>query len=745
MEQDAFDRRIEAAEERLKALTEEQENAYMEFDGAGKLMGGFGIAQDITERRQAREERERLLAALDRERRTLQAIMENTPTHLAYLDSRFNFVMVNSAYAEGMGYAEEQLVGRSYFELFPDEENWAIFEWVRETGEPVQFVARSVEFPGRPEIGTTYWDWTLVPVKDVDGTLQGFVFSLMDVTEQEQARQRLRRYAERLRVLHETDLAILAAHSLDEIVGSTLSSVPQLLEGCMRASVVLYDSERKEVSLLAVYAQGETKLRTGWHGPMDPAWAPALDLLMQGEPRVIEDLQTVPATSTVMETLQAEGIRALVAVPLIAEGKLIGSLNLGMREPGCLMPVEVEAAVELADELAVSICQARLNEQVRQRTEELEDLVARRTQTLQDREARLQAIFDNAALGIAIVDLEDRLLESNRALQAMLGYSSEELEGMHLAELTHPEDIEADTALYHDLMTGERGSYTVEKRYIQKDGQVVQARLSFSCIHGSKCQPRLGIALVEDISEQRQAQEALLQAEKLSITGQLVASLAHEINNPLQSVIGCLGLAQESLEAGGEKEVRELLQIAAEELERAADFVSDLRDLNRPSDPDNGKLVDVNLQLRHILMLTREQFQKHGVEVEWEPAGGPALLLVPSRTNQVFLNLVLNALDAMPDGGHLRVCVDCAGDPAWARVALTDTGCGIAPEVIPRLFNPFYTTKPEGLGLGLYVTRNIVRECGGRIEVESLLGEGSTFTVWLPVQEEPNEGEKLDG
>jgi PAS domain S-box-containing protein len=718
--------------------------AWLRLDADQEPVGMWVIVRDITERRQARKRQERLLATLDQERRTLQVIMENTPTHLAYLDPQFNFVMVNSAYAEGAGYTEEQLLGCGHFELFPHEENQAIFERVRETGEPVKFVARPFEFPGRPEMGTTYWDWTLAPVKDAGGELQGLVLSLMDVTEQEQTRQRLRRYADRLRVLHETDQAILAARSSDEIAESALSRVPRLLEGCIWASIALYDLEQKEMSLLAVYAEGETSMGKGWRGPMDPARVSALEVLVQGKPYVIEDVQAVPATSTVVGALQAEGLRAYVTVPLLIEGELIGSLDFGMSDAGGLTSGQMEVAVELADELAVGIQQARLNEQVRRHTKELESLVAHRTRVLRDREARLRAIFDNAALGIAVVSLAGQVLESNRALQAMLGYSDEELRGKYFSELAHPEDVEADLALYRELTAGERDSYVVENRYMRKDGQVMDVRLNVSLIYSPRRKPQFGIGLVEDITAQKQAQEALIQAEKLTLTGRLAASLAHEINNPLQSVIGCLGLAQESLEMGDEKEVRELLQVAAEELGRAAGFVSDLRDLNRPSDPGDRKPVDVNLWLEHVLMLTREQCQKYGVEVEWEPAVGlPALMLVPDRIHQVFLNLTLNALEAMPDGGRLRIGTDRTGDPAWVRVTFADTGSGIVPEALPHVFEPFYTTKPEGLGLGLYITHNIVEEHGGRIEVESKQGEGTTFTVWLPVlvEEDAREGE----
>jgi PAS domain S-box-containing protein len=429
-------------------------------------------------------------------------------------------------------------------------------------------------------------------------------------------------------------------------------------------------------------------------------------------------------------------------MPLIVEADLVGSLNLGMRTPGYLMPEQMGIAEELANQLTIGIHQAHLNERLERHAAELETLVERRTRALREREARLHAIFDNAALGIAITDLEGQLLGTNQALQSMLHYSSEELRGMRFSDFTHPEDVEADAALYQDLLAGKRNSYAVDKRYIRRDGQVLQARLSFSLIHSRGRVPQSGIALVEDVTEQREADEALIQAEKLAVTGRLAASLAHEINNPMQSVIGCLGLAQESLDAGDEEDARELLQIAAEELDRAAETVSNLRDLNRPSRPEDREPTDVNLQLEHVLMLTENQCRKRGVEVEWRPAEDlPTLILVPDRMNQVFLNLVLNALDAMPKGGRLHVSTGCVEDPAWVQVTFADTGQGIAPDALPHLFDPFYTTKSEGLGLGLYITRNIIEEHGGRVEVESLMEEGTTFNVWLPVQQDAGEGE----
>jgi signal transduction histidine kinase len=237
--------------------------------------------------------------------------------------------------------------------------------------------------------------------------------------------------------------------------------------------------------------------------------------------------------------------------------------------------------------------------------------------------------------------------------------------------------------------------------------------------------------MVEDITEKRMNQEALLRAERLAVAGRLGASLAHEINNPLQSVIGCLGLAEEMLDDGAE--VRRYLEIAMEELERAADIVTQLRDLSREPEATKEEPVDLNSLIENTLLLTRKRCQNGGVEVEWNPAADlPTVPVAPDRVQQVFLNLVLNAVEAMPGGGRLRVSVSVTDQPGGVHILFADTGVGIEPERLPRIFEPFHSSRPEGLGLGLYLSKKIVEEHEGRIEVTSRAGEGTTFTVWLP-------------
>jgi PAS domain S-box-containing protein len=373
----------------------------------------------------------------------------------------------------------------------------------------------------------------------------------------------------------------------------------------------------------------------------------------------------------------------------------------------------------------------RLQKELQQHAERLEEMVLERTMALQASQARFRTIFENSVFGIALLDADGQIVASNPALQDILGHSEAELKGAMLADYGHPEELDTDKDLYQALATGELGYYQVEKRYVRQDGQVRWCELTVSRVKRAKGgMPRRVVAIVEDITEKRMNQEALLRAERLAIAGRLGASLAHEINNPLQSVIGCLGLAEEILDDGAE--VRRFLEIAIEELERAADIVSQLRDLTREPEAKREP-SDLNTLVERTLLLTQKRCQNRRVEVSWRPATElHAVSLAPDQVQQVFLNLVLNAVEAMPEGGHLHVGTALTSEPAGVRVTFSDTGVGIEPERLPRIFEPFQSSRPEGLGLGLYISQQIVEDHEGHIAVDSHVGKGTTFTVWLP-------------
>lgn len=710
-------------EERVRRLAEAEQAPEALTEGQGVVLS----VVDVTER-------ERLMKELADERSRLQTIIETAPEAIVVADEWCRIVLANPAaerlYARPVPYGED-IESHAQFGLYhPDGTPYdpRDLPLTRSAldGETIDTEEMVIRWPDGQRRDLLV---SSAPIRDEQGRVTGAVGVFQDITERKRTREALRRYAERLHILHQTDRAILAAQSLDEIAEATLGHIRQMIP-CQWACVALFDAEADELSLLAACADGPTRLEKGWRGPLE--WACFVEGLGENRMHVVEDVQRISTPSPLIETLKAEGVRAYVSVPLVAQGELIGSLNLGMDAPGPLNPEQMDVAREVADQLAIGIQQIRLYKHVQRHAEELEYQVARRTAKLRASEARFRAIFEAAALGIILTNRRGRILDSNPALQQMLGYSGHELRGRPFTAFArHPDDAGADADLFAELVAGERDSYEMEIRYLRHDGQPLWVSVIPSLVRGAAGRPAYVIAMVEDITRRKQAQTALIQAEKLALTGRLAASLAHEINNPLQSVIGCLGLAEESLAAG--EDAGRLLQIATEELERAAGIVTRLRDLNRPSRPEDREPIGANTLVERVLALTREKCQSRQVEVIWKGAADlPSLMVVADRIQQVFLNLVLNALEAMPDGGRLEVSTAKTSQPAGVDVSFSDSGPGIPPHVLARLFDPFVTTKPDGLGLGLYITHAILEEHGGRIEVDSQPGQGTTFVVWLP-------------
>jgi len=240
-------------------------------------------------------------------------------------------------------------------------------------------------------------------------------------------------------------------------------------------------------------------------------------------------------------------------------------------------------------------------------------------------------------------------------------------------------------------------------------------------------------------AELQRTQAQLVQSARMAAVGELAAGVAHELNNPLTPV---LGLAEFLLKKNClDDAARKDLSIIAAEARRAREIVLNLLDFARQTEP-NRQQADLNQVVRDTMALVRSQLQSNGNTIE-EHYGPdlPLLLLDTTRLKQVWLNLFINALHAMPRGGRLTVTTEwlpvLADRPGERNVAvrIADTGVGIPPTVLPRIFEPFYTTRPtgQGTGLGLPVSLGIIQDHSGSIDVDSQEGKGSTFTVRLPV------------
>ena len=246
-------------------------------------------------------------------------------------------------------------------------------------------------------------------------------------------------------------------------------------------------------------------------------------------------------------------------------------------------------------------------------------------------------------------------------------------------------------------------------------------------------------ALQDSERQLKENQDMLIQVERLASMGQLAASIAHEVNNPLSGVLVYMHLMQRKI-ARGEAPTEQLLDYLAKmefEITRSANLIRNLLDFSSQSEP-NMREVDVGQVLNRALDLTvLAGSQNARVEKDLHPV--PKVIADPEQLQEVFVNLIMNAFQAMPREGVLTLSVRLADGEV--RIAVKDTGCGIPPENMGKLFTPFFSTKKEvkGVGLGLPVAYGIVQRLKGRIEVESRVGEGSTFTVCLPIPESPPE------
>lgn len=244
--------------------------------------------------------------------------------------------------------------------------------------------------------------------------------------------------------------------------------------------------------------------------------------------------------------------------------------------------------------------------------------------------------------------------------------------------------------------------------------------------------------------ELRQKSEMLVQNEKMSAIGVLAAGVAHELNNPLTAVVGFAQMIAEKLKANRPanwsdteyERAQQALENLVQGAHRARDIVGSLLRFARATKPDARTLVDINQTLRDAFVFTEHLLLRHGIVLEKRLAPElPPVWGNSARLQHVFTNLLINAQQATPSGGTVRVLTERAEQPKGVWVHVEDTGEGIPPDALEQIFEPFYTRKEHGTGLGLSIAKQIVEEHGGEIRVESELGRGARFSVFLPADD----------
>jgi two-component system cell cycle sensor histidine kinase/response regulator CckA len=367
---------------------------------------------------------------------------------------------------------------------------------------------------------------------------------------------------------------------------------------------------------------------------------------------------------------------------------------------------------------------------------------AERRRVSREGEARFRAIFQAAAIGIGHFTLEGKLAESNQALEQMLGYSHEELQGIRYTGITHPEDVAGEAPLFAEMAAGKRDYYQLEKRYLHKNGEVVWARLNVSLVRGPDGEPQFAIKMVEDITERKRTEEALRESQKMEAVGRLVAGLAHDFANLLTG-IGILSdlLAVELKSQPAGQRAREI-QLASE---HGCALIRKLLFVARQHVSDS-KVLSLQTVVEDMSDLLDKLVEERIALVVRSTPGLGYVKADPAEMQQVILNLVLNARDAVAEGGHISIAASnrdlngraaaAAGVPPGEYVVLevADDGCGMDESTRAHLFEPFFTTKQagQGTGLGLATVKAIVTQARGNVVVDSAPGRGTRMRVLLP-------------
>ena len=431
-------------------------------------------------------------------------------------------------------------------------------------------------------------------------------------------------------------------------------------------------------------------------------------------------------------------LRSVLCLPLIKQTKVIGVLYLENNlAPYVFTPTRIAMLKLLASQAAICLENTRL----------YHDLEAR--------EAKIRRLVDANIIGIFIWKLEGQIIEANEAFLDMVNYSREDLVSGRLSwiDMTPPEWRElTERAITQLKTTGIRQPY--EKEYFRSDGNRVPVLVGSAVFEEDQNE---GVSFVLDLSERKRSEEALRRREtdlresqaelahvsRVATMGELTASIAHEVNQPLSAALNNASACLRWLAANDLEEARQSTSLVISNVRRAGEIIAGIRALAKKAPPQK-ELLDINETIREVFAMVRNALHSNHVSLETELASDLPLIIGDKvQLQQVILNLLINAIEAMAeieeDPRILWVSskrtIELSENSEHVLIAVRDSGPGLDMKSLNRLFDTFYTTKPQGLGIGLAISRSIIEAHGGRLWAENAL-RGAVFQFALPIHHE---------
>ena len=483
-------------------------------------------------------------------------------------------------------------------------------------------------------------------------------------------------------------------------------------------NVVPYDSasvqELRDDTLVIIGGDGFPNLEElrGVHFALGDARHPNGEVIRRRSPVILEDAPAhYPAFRE--DPHAAVRIRSWLGVPMLYGDRVIGMIALDKREPGFYTEEHARIAVAFAAQAAVAIENARL------------------FSTVQEQAQRIQRILDAMPEGVILLDADFRVSAVNpRGKDYLVALGVDAWDGP-ITKLgdqpIHSLLTPLPSGLHHEVQgTDQRIFEVVAEPLIQND--VVSG----------------WVMVVRDVTHEREVQRRIEQHERLAVVGQLAAGIAHDFNNILQGIVGFAEMLARRQDLP--EDVQRRLEMIARQGNRAAHLIRQILDFSRHSQP-RFQALDLRDIIYELDTWLHDMLPSH-IQLHMDIPDEPCIVYADLvQIQQIFMNLISNARDAMPDGGNLRISLSCVTlspedtppipnlpPGAWVALHISDTGVGIPSDALPHIFEPFFTTKDvdQGVGLGLAQVYGIVQQHNGYIDVKTSLGEGTTFSVYLP-------------
>ena len=414
-------------------------------------------------------------------------------------------------------------------------------------------------------------------------------------------------------------------------------------------------------------------------------------------------------------------------------GELLGWGGPGRGRPPSYAIFQV--FINIVAFFVVAILSSHLAERLREAGQRLEE----RTLDLRNLQTLHRDIIANIPSGIMTLDLHGRIISFNETAERITGYPAAALCDRPWTQ--SPFAAHPALGAFFTAPDAATTQHALEHTLRRQDGHLIPVGIGLSPLRDEAGDVLGLIVIFQDLTERRRLEEHLRQTDRLAAVGHLAAGIAHEIRNPLAAISGCVQLLHD--EGAPTTRHRRLLDIVLRETERLKLITGQFLDFARPR-PVALRACPLRPILEEVVALLEQSHRHHPattISLEGPPEGDLAVLADPDLLKQIYWNICLNALEAMPGGGCLAIRTSSLRDAeaSWGAVEFADSGGGLSPDVLGRLFDPFFTTKDDGTGLGLSIARKIAESLGGTIAVENRPGEGATFRVAIPMAPAPAE------